>query len=231
MRFEYAPRESYEDVGGGQVLYSAPGFPGFPARLAVELFERARRLTGADRVGLWDPLCGAGGIVATLALLRADTLTRVLASDVSDTALELASKNLRLATPMGLEARRQQLKAQSAAAGRLESVERLRELIHRRTPIPTHVARADATDPNDIARLDLDGIDVVIADLPYGTQTAWRSDSQAPAAHTLQTLAGALRVGSVLVLSTVNRADLRELPPATRSFKHGHRNIRMHRIE
>lgn len=85
--------------GGGQVLHSAPGLPGFPPRLAVELFERARLLAGADRVGLWDPMCGAGGIVAALALLRADALTRVLASDVSDRALELASKNLHLTTP------------------------------------------------------------------------------------------------------------------------------------
>lgn len=230
MRFEYAPRESYQDVGGGQVLHSAPGLPGFPPRLAVELFERARLLAGADRVGLWDPMCGAGGIVAALALLRADALTRVLASDVSDRALELVSKNLHLTTPEGLAARRRQLAAQSAAAERLESADRLLETLHRTTPVATDVARADATDPEEVARLDLDGIDVVIADLPYGSQTAWRSDSGAPAARTLTTLTGVLRVGAVVVLSTVNRGDLRDLPPATRSFKHGHRHIRMYRL-
>ncbi|WP_165962886.1 rRNA methyltransferase [Occultella glacieicola] len=231
MRFEYAPDESYQDVGGGQVLHSAPGFPGFPARLALELFERARVLAGTGRVGLWDPMCGAGGIVATLALLRRDALTRVLASDVSDRALELAVKNLRLTTPEGLAQRRGQLRAQSAVTGRLESVDRLLEKVRRGPPVPADLARADATDPADVARLDLAGIGVVIADLPYGTQADWSSEAPTPAARTLRTLAGALGAGAVIVLSTVNREDLRGCPPALRSFKHGRRHLRMYRVE
>jgi hypothetical protein len=228
VKFEHAPQTSYEDVGGGQVLHSAPGFPGFPARLAVELFERARVLVGRERVGLWDPMCGAGGILTSVALLRRDALTRVLASDVDEGALGLAQKNLLLATGDGLEARRAELVARGAAAARVASADRLLRRVAGTPPLPTSVCRADVTDPGSVAALDLAGVDVVMADLPYGTQTDWSSASSAPTARALEVLDGALPPGAVVVLSTTEREHLRGLPDATRSFKHGHRLVRLY---
>lgn len=229
MKFEHAPQASYEDVGGGQVLHSAPGFPGFPARLAVELFERARVLVGRERVGLWDPMCGAGGILTSVALLRPDALTRVLASDVDEKALELARRNLLLTTVPGLEERRTELVERGVAAGRVASADRLLARVAGHPAPPASLARADVTDPSSVADLDLDGVDVVMADLPYGTQTDWASTSTTPTARALEVLGDALSDGAVVVLSTTVREHLRGLPDATRSFKHGHRYVRMYR--
>lgn len=229
MKFEHAPQTSYEDVGGGQVLHSAPGFPGFPARLAVELFERARVLVGRERVGLWDPMCGAGGILTSVALLRPEALTRVLASDVDEEALDLARKNLDLTTVTGLEARRAELVERGAAAARVASAERLLARVAAHPPLPTAAARADVTDPASVAGLDLDGVDVVMADLPYGTQTDWASTATAPTVQALEVLGDALPAGGVVVLTTTEREHLRGMPAATRSFKHGHRYVRFYR--
>jgi len=231
MRFCYAQTDAYEDVGGGRVLYSARGFPGFPPRLAVELFERARQLTGLDRVGLWDPMCGAGGMVTTVALLRHDNLTRILASDVNEAALELAAKNLSLTSAKGLVARRAELLDRSAELERVRSADRLIAMTAGATPPSTAVARADATDARSVAALDLHGIHLVMADLPYGQQTTWGgAPSSAPARCVLETLSGVLRPGTTIVLITTERDVFRPLPAAARSFKHGRRHIRMYRV-
>jgi len=230
VKFEHAPEASYEDVGGGVVLHSAPGHPGFPSRLALELFLRAQALTGKDRVGLWDPLCGAGGIVATIALLRPSALTRALATDADPDALRLAAKNLALTSVSGLVARRRELADRGADPRRLASADRLLATPGRSDALRTDVATADVTDAASLAALDLEGIDVVLTDLPYGRQTGWASSSEAPAARALELLGDVLQPGAVVVFSTTARDDLRPLPAATRSFRHGHRHIRMFRL-
>lgn len=230
MKFAHAVGESYEDVGGGVVLHSAPGFPGFPARLALELFARARALSGRDRVGLWDPMCGAGGLATTIALLRPRALHRVLATDIDPVAVALTTRNLALTSAVGLAERRRVLAERGADPSRLAAVDRLLATPGRGDALAVETATADITDPTRVAELDLDRIDVVIADLPYGRQTGWTTATSAPAAAALTTLAGALRPGAVVVFSTTERDDLRPLPAATRSFSHGHRHIRMFRI-
>lgn len=229
MKFAHAGDDSYEDVGGGVVLHSAPGHPGFPARLALELFARAQALAGKEHVGLWDPMCGAGGIVTTIALLRPQALTRVLATDVSPSALELAARNLPLTSATGLTARRGELAARGVSPARLASIDRLLAVPGRSDDLPVAVARADVTDAAGLASLDLDGIDVAIADLPYGQQTGWAAPSDSAAASALESLERVLHPGAVIVFITTEREHLRPLPPATRSFRHGHRHIRMFR--
>lgn len=232
MRFDHANGDHYEDAGGGRVIHSAPGFPGFPPRLAVELFERARLLNGRERVGLWDPMCGAGGIPTAVALLRPERLQRVLASDVDPAAVALAAKNLALVTPTGLAERRRELAARGADDDRLAAIDRLLDVPGRSSAPRTDAVEADVTDAGSLARLDLDGIHVALCDLPYGTQTSWSRSTpgRAPAAAALAALERVLPPGAVVVLVTTERDDLRPLPNATRSFKHGHRHIRMYRL-
>ena len=109
MRFEHAPRTSFEDFASGNILHSAPGYPAFPIRLTLELFERARLLTGKPRVGVWDPMCGAGGIVTTLGLLRPEAITHILATDINEDATTLAAKNLQLLSDHGMRQRAKSL--------------------------------------------------------------------------------------------------------------------------
>lgn len=222
MRFEHAPAADYSDLASGHVLFSAPGHPAFPVRLTLELFERARLLTGRARVGVWDPMCGAGSIVTTLGLARADAVSRVLASDVSVEAVGLAAKNLGLLGEAGLLAR--------AASGGARAVSARRLLDHRGfgPPIPALAAVADITRSADLDRLPLDGIHVVIADLPYGSQTHWRSDAANPAGNLVRVLRDRLHDDAVIVLCSTQREHFREVPPAHRSFRHGRRIIKFY---
>ncbi len=164
MKFEYTPGANYADFASGHVLYSAPGHPAFPVRLSLELFERARLLTGRSRVGLWDPLCGAGSIVTTLGLARGEAITQVLATDISEAATTLAAKNLGLLTDDGLRRRARFLAERSD--DRAEAAARLCKLRRGVQPITTTVSVIDATREVDVRLVALDGIDVVIADLP-----------------------------------------------------------------
>ncbi|WP_127572472.1 rRNA methyltransferase [Georgenia faecalis] len=227
MRFEHAPAAHYGDFASGDVLYSAPGHPGFPVRLTLELFERARLLTGRSRVGVWDPMCGAGGIVTTLGLARGEAITQILATDISGDATTLAAKNLELLTDEGLRRRARLLAKRSDA--RAEVVERLRERRRGASPITTHVSVLDVTRTIDVGLLPLGGIDIVIADLPYGGQTAWSSGAQHPPLQMLQHLRAHLSRHSVIVLCSNRRMDFAELPGSLRTFKHGKRIIKFYR--
>ena len=229
MKFEYTAAANYADLAGGQVLYSAPGYPGFPVRLTLELFERARLLTGRSRVGVWDPMCGAGTIVTTLGLARGEAITHILATDISEAATTLAAKNLELLTEDGLLRRARSLAGRSP--GRVEAAERLRRRRHGAEPIATRVSVMDATREFDADRLPLDGIDVVIADLPYGKQTAWTSDIRHPSLQMLYQLREQLHDHAVIVLCSNRRTDFQNLPKSLRAFKHGNRIIKFYRAD
>lgn len=229
MRFEYAPSISYEDVGSGHVLYSAPGFPAFPARLSLELFEQARHAVGVDRASLWDPLCGAGGIATTLGLVCSASLRQILATDICGEAVSLAQRNLKLLSSEGLIGRADELRQIGADPARIASAERLAKRIEGRG-IKVKAAVADATDRTVLLDLDVGGIDIVLADLPYGAQTHWRSVSDAPFLAMIDSLRHVLPSHSVMVFASTDRRVFDGAPTALRSFRHGHRTIKMYRV-
>lgn len=243
MRFDHAVDDTFDDAGGGRVVHSARGFPGYPPRLAVELFSRAREMVGRSRVGMWDPLCGAGGIVTSIGLLRPTEVRRLLATDVNPDAVQLASRNLSLVSRSGLLARRQELTERMADPEQRIDPERLRALDRlltrdgRGDDIAVAALRANATDATDLGRLDLDGVDIAFADLPYGIQTDAVAEGAGGAVEPTEfgravftAVSSALPSGAVVVLSTTERDHLRALPAATRSFKHGRRFLRLYRV-
>ena len=59
MEYRFAPAGGYEDVASGRVLLHRSGQPPFPARLALELFGRARELAPKKR-GWWCTIPFAG---------------------------------------------------------------------------------------------------------------------------------------------------------------------------
>jgi 23S rRNA G2445 N2-methylase RlmL len=225
VKFEHAPADSYADVASGAVLHSAPGFPSFPARLALELFDRARALTGRNQVGLWDPACGAGGLVTTLAMLRRSHLRIVRAGDVDPDAVTLARRNLSLTTLTGLQRRIDTLRSSDADRQRLESAERLVTLVNGAPPLDVHVEQADATQEHPPSP----NIDVALSDLPYGSKTNWSSAADDPPTTMLDLLWAALPRHAVVVLVSVDRHGLPARTPAHRTFKHGRRHIKIYR--
>jgi 23S rRNA (guanine2535-N1)-methyltransferase len=170
------------DYASGFVLHSAPGYPAFPARLAVEVFLRARsHLPGGAPLTLWDPCCGCGHLATVLGWTRRTDLRRVVCSDADPESVALARRNLALLTPEGLAARaaeRRELSARFDKPGYLAAADAADRLAARLTAdggaLPWAAERADVFDPRALAAVVGDAApDVVFADVPYGEQTHW----------------------------------------------------------
>ena len=197
MPYRFAhERPDYTDFAAGPVLYSLPGRPAFPVRLTTEIFQRCQahlqRAGSASPYTVYDPCCGSGYLLTTLAYLHWPALRRLAASDVDADVIPLATRNLSLLTLSGVDTRIAQLAELSRQFGKtshaqaLASAERLRArlLAYRQLPpISSQVFVANALDAAELrAHLAPGAIDIVITDLPYGQRTAWQaidSDSEA----------------------------------------------------
>jgi tRNA G10 N-methylase Trm11 len=149
-------------------------------------------------VVLYDPVCGSGALLVTVAFLHGRDLAGLIGSDANLEALSLAERNLKLLTPAGLDARLDELRALHDQFGKeshtqaIESVCRLRRLLVD-PPIPTHLFQADATDPGQIRRGIDRAVDIVIADVPYGVHSAWSGGARGANADPLRLLLEAIR--------------------------------------
>jgi len=233
VAYRYATeRTDHSALASGQVLRSAPGFPGFPVRLASELLQRALAHTtdqGQTPVRLWDPCGGSGYLATVLGLLHRDRLCHVRVSDVDEEAVALAARNLELLTADGLAEREEELRRSARDFGRVEYVERAeaaRELAaglaSQGGDLPHETCTADVfalTDPVEA--------DVVVTDVPYGEMTTW--GGQAPdTGHVgamLSSLGGILpRHAVVVVTAKTRRVSLPEGVRALERVKVGTRS-------
>ena len=140
MPYRFArERQDYSDFAGGQVFVTAPGQTGFPVRLASELFQRClavRKCVGLHSpCTVYDPCCGSGYLLSTLAYLHGQDIRQIIGSDVDEEALGLARRNLALITREGLEARMAELQTlhrrygKASHAEALVSVPRLKRML------------------------------------------------------------------------------------------------------
>jgi hypothetical protein len=184
MGYRFATdRKNYEDFASGRVLYSEPGTTSFPVRLAEELYGQGRQLLiglgNNPPYRLYDPCCGGGYMLTVLGLLHGTDFAAIAASDAADSAVALARRNLALLSAEGLEQRKRQLRELYAAHGKAshrdaeESAGRLASLLHPAHPIATAAFRHDITTAPPPAAIG--PIDLVIADLPYGSLVSWQS--------------------------------------------------------
>ncbi|MEE2039613.1 rRNA methyltransferase [Nocardiopsis sp. CT-R113] len=179
MSYRYAvERTDHSALASGQVLRSAPGFPGFPVRMASELFQRAMVHTKEERVRLWDPCCGSGYLVTVLGFLHRDRLTRVRASDVDPDAVALAARNLRLLSAEGLAEREDELRRSARDFGRPEFVERAEST----RDLAAGLSAMGGDLPHEAVVGDVFALrepveaDLVVTDVPYGEMTSWAGD-------------------------------------------------------
>ncbi|MFC4032395.1 rRNA methyltransferase [Streptomyces polygonati] len=212
MPYRFAKeRTDGSDFASGFVLQSAPGYPAFPARLAVEIFQRARSHIEGDRpLTLWDPCCGSGHLATVLGWLERPALSRVICSDVDPESVGLARKNLALLTPEGLAARERERLEQSerfAKPAYREAARAARRLADLLTAngggLPWSADPADVFDPRALAAVVAGASpDVVLADLPYGEQTHWGGGVPGePVAAMLRSLASVLPPHAVLAIA------------------------------
>lgn len=214
MAYRYAlTRENYADFSGG-VLHSAPGFPQFPVRLASEMFQRALALVPSSTAQVWDPCCGSGHLLTTLAFLHRRDIASVLGTDVDPAALILARKNLDLLSEHGMDARSDELRARAERRGKpayldaAVAAQRLAcRLAERGGALPHGVAQADVFDSDQLRRaLDGQHPNLVITDIPYGEQTSWDGpDGAAGINGMLRALEEVLDDGAVIAVATRGR--------------------------
>ncbi|MFK3981017.1 rRNA methyltransferase [Micromonospora sp. NPDC050397] len=228
-------RHDYSDLASGAVLRSAPGHPGFPVRLASEVFLRAWHALGQPRpLTVWDPCCGSGYLLTVLGLLHRDKIAGLVASDIADGPLRLARANLALLSAEGMRERRAELEELARRFGRpshgesAEAAQRLQELLAQGGgDLPCLVGRADVLDRQQVAALLTASPPpgLVLTDLPYGEQTSWlgsRPEEGIPGL--LETLVSALPADTMVALTTRGRrVGLPEGVRATARLKIGTR--------
>ncbi len=219
MTYKYlVERQNYADYAPGAVLYSLPGTPTFPLRLASEMFQRGvAQLPFPGPYTLYDPCCGSGYLLTTLAYLHWDKIGAIIASDIDAHALSLAEANLSLLTVDGLERRIAQIERLWCEYGKtshhdaLQSAARLKAqlLDHLRGhTISTRVLVADVTD----AQALFDGlagpgvqrqtIDMVLTDLPYGQHSNWQTSRADPVWCMLDALRRVISPHTVLAIAS-----------------------------
>ncbi len=196
MPYEFATQDQdYSDFASGRVLYSLPGLPAFPVRLASEIFLRGKRQVSAlkklapgQRLALYDPTCGGAYHLAALGMLHGTDIAAIFASDVDERAVGLARRNLGLLSPGGLERREQEIQSMLAEYGKESHAEALRSLaaLRRRVqdapPIRTRVFQENVVNRDALQEaLAGEAIDLVISDIPYGKLSAWKMPAGYPA--------------------------------------------------
>lgn len=190
---------NYADYGGGAVLYSAPGRPGFPVRLASELFQRASAFRQSENGVsarpwvLYDPCCGGANLLTVLKLLHWEHIGPIIGSDIDPDALKIAACNFALLQPGGLRSRIDALDRLAAQFGKeshalhAAAARRLlgqMEPQDQAAPAVTTLAHADVLDAPALAQAIRtqapaeNAIDIVLCDLPYGETTRWDSKSE-----------------------------------------------------
>jgi 23S rRNA (guanine2535-N1)-methyltransferase len=174
----------YTDFASGRVIYNQPGAPAFPVRLASEIFQRAMHaLEQSSPVRVYDPVCGGAYHLAALGFLYGREIRSITASDVDEGAVALATRNLGLLSPAGLDRRAAEIRRMLAEfgkeshAGALYSLNALRRRLEQAGhPIETRVFQANALDAAALpGMLPPESIDLVISDVPYGQLSNWQT--------------------------------------------------------
>lgn len=110
MVYKYCENRNFEDLASGKVIVHKAGYPNFPVRLAQEIISRClHHLDDPDSVCIYDPCCCGGYLLTVLGFLNYERIKTIMASDISDDAIQLANENLSLLDKNGLKKRIRQI--------------------------------------------------------------------------------------------------------------------------
>jgi methylase of polypeptide subunit release factors len=222
MQYKYATKPTdYSDFSSGRVLYSQPGHPAFPVRLASEIFQRClahreRIYEDSSPCTLYDPCCGAAYHLSVLAYLHGEHIRELIASDIDEKAVRLARQNLGLLFMDGLEQRIRELSEMFEAYGKISHQEALRSASALKEklnawreirPLKTQVFQAGAADRNEISKhIKPNCVDLVFTDVPYGRHSAWRdtefNETSNPLTSMLDALLDVLSPSSIVAIAS-----------------------------
>ena len=220
MQYKYAKEQlDYSDFSSGRVLYSLPGHPAFPVRLASEIFQRclAHRATiygNKTPCTLYDPCCGAEYHLSVLGYLHGEHIQKLIGSDIDEKAVALAQRNIKLLHRDGLEERIHELLLMFERYGKeshreaLQSASLFQErlsILSKKHSLETKVFQANATIPEEISKhIKLGAVDIVFTDVPYGQHSKWQDTGHSllvnPVGAMLDSLHGILSPSSVVAI-------------------------------
>lgn len=184
MPYKFATsQQDYANFASGRVFYNLPGYPAFPIRPLSEIFQRAlAHLPSSEQLTLYDPCCGAAYHLAVLGYLHGQHLQTIIASDIDNTAVTTAARNLALLTTAGLQNRISAIEQMLSDYGKqshreaLASAHQLQQILIRYPPIETAIFTADAFDTAAMqAGLNSRIPDLIFADVPYGQHSVWHN--------------------------------------------------------
>ena len=220
MQYRYATQQrDYSDLSSGRVLYSLPGHPAFPVRLASEIFQRCvahreQLYRAATPCTLYDPCCGAAYQLSVLGHLHGELIQELIASDIDEKAVELAERNLGLLQASGLDKRIRELSRLFEEYGKeshreaLRSASVLKEKLsasEERRPLSTRVFQASATDVQTISsHIQPRSVDIVFTDVPYGIHSRWHDAEErtSPLTSMLEALLAVLSPSSIVAIAS-----------------------------
>lgn len=182
MVYKYCENMNFEDLASGRVIAQRSGFPNFPVRLAQEIFGRCYHyLEPRDRICVYDPCCGGGYLLATLGFLNYDKIKTIIASDISEEAIQLASENLSLLGTEGLKRRIEQLNQLRLLYHKASHTEALDSAIHLQNILTSanHEIERRVFQTDILAKTPFDNMhfqaDIIFTDVPYGNLAEWQT--------------------------------------------------------
>ena len=216
MEYKYCENKNFEDLACGRVIYYKSGMTNFPVRLAQEIYGRCLSYSQEkNNVCIYDPCCGGGYILTVLGFLNMASIKKIIGSDISDQAVDLAWHNLSLLTEEGLKKRIKQLENYYAQFGKqshieaIDSAKRLMNIVKKHDQKPAvSVFQGDILAEETLRSRDFKA-DIVITDVPYGNLVSWKGEEQDPINIMLDNLMPVLKSDSVVAICSDKRQKIK----------------------
>jgi hypothetical protein len=184
MNYRFAvENRNYIDYSSGRVFYNQKGTTAFPVRLASEIYQLSKSILinqGFHKpYVVYDPCSGGAYLLTSIGYLHGEEISKIYASDIDETIIPLAQKNLALLTRDGLEDRIKEIQNMIKAFGKeshleaLESALTLKGILEKRDKsIEVKCFVADITKDKSTSSC-INNVNIVITDIPYGDIVNW----------------------------------------------------------
>ena len=186
MNYRFAiENRNYEDYSSGRVFYSQKGTTSFPVRLASEIYQLCKSVLinqGVDKpYVLYDPCCGGAYLLASICFLHGEEISKIYASDVDETIISLAKRNLTLLSKEGIDDRIREIQKMAADFGKeshsdaLKSALNLRSMLEKMDKSIENKCFVSDVTKNRTLIASAHNVNIIITDLPYGNIVNWNS--------------------------------------------------------
>lgn len=186
MNYRFAIENiNYEEYSSGRVFYSQKGATSFPVRLASEIYQLCKSVLINQGVNkpyvLYDPCCGGAYLLASIGFLHGEEILEINASDVDETIIPLAKKNLALLSKEGIDDRIREIQKMIADFGKESHADALKNALNLKSIlekmnkcIEIKCFVSDVTKNRDFIN-GVHNVNIIITDLPYGDIVNWNS--------------------------------------------------------